>query len=392
MCGIVGLIGDTSSIAARNMFKMMLFFDTIRGKDSTGVIRVESNGEVSTVKDAVTAERFLEYRTVDNFLSPRNDAAALIGHNRAATVGGVNPNNAHPFTYGDITMVHNGTLRNEHVLTKYREFDVDSEMFTAEIDIQGLEKTISEVKGAYAIVYHDKRDNTVNILRNSERPLHMAVVRPTTSTNAKTAKATIAIASEAWMIAVAANKCKMEIEGDIKSVPTMVHHCIDLEELDDQKAETALDIIKKEELEAPSEISSRYLGYASYGRTNTTSTTKKEKDETNVTNPVKRSTDRAYRFRPEVCYQDVHTGLYYVDGITDGGTDIRCIVDYETFKSADNSEIQTISAGFMADIYTTPAFVGVQRATKKTVLCSQHLGGFFLQKKLKALPEPTKTT
>ena len=55
MCGIVGLIasysnGMTSDEA--DAFRDMVFLDTLRGWDSTGVFSVKNNGNVTVLKDA----------------------------------------------------------------------------------------------------------------------------------------------------------------------------------------------------------------------------------------------------------------------------------------------------------------------------------------------------
>lgn len=391
MCGIVGLIGDTNSLAARKMFKTMLFLDTVRGKDSTGVIRVNSDGGVSTLKDAVTAERFLDYKITDNFLSVTNKATALIGHNRAATVGSVTPKNAHPFNIQDITMVHNGTLRNERSLPSFHEFDVDSEMFTAEIARKGLKDTISRVRGAYTIVFHDNSDNSLNFIRNSERPLCIATVELDSSRNLKNKKPIIAIASEAWMIQVAANKSGMSVTGKIEVVDEMLHTKIDLNTIMSLTTDNFIDAVTVEELEEPATVQNygRYMGYVHNTGGNSVRTETKKSGGGNVSH-VKQSTNKTFRFRPVFFFKDPKTELHYVRGLTDDNTDVRCILKEETYADLSESQIETISASIFGDEFQTPINVG--DAAKKTIICSEHLGGFFAQKKLKALPSVTKTS
>jgi glucosamine 6-phosphate synthetase-like amidotransferase/phosphosugar isomerase protein len=383
MCGIVGLIGDTTSLASRNMFRMMLFFDTIRGKDSTGVYRIGSDGESQTFKDAVTAERFLDYKTTDKLLTMDAGVTALIGHNRAATVGEVNASNAHPFKVDNITMVHNGTLVNEYELPCYRLYDVDSEMFTAEIADSGIDTTISKVDGAYAIVYHDREDNTLNILRNSERPLHYAVVKPKTYNSAVNPKMTIAIASEAWMITVSAHKCGLEVIGEVQEFSEMEHHQVQLEYIHSLKSTDQKDVFETKtlvEYKLPKTKYSGYSGYSSHNGRYTSHSTgvQKSKKDVNVS-PVNQSTDRGYWFQPLSQYQDPESGLYYVTGVDTSTNRIKCVISLETYLMLEDNEISYITAGYVGDYYTSKSYVGNNAG--KTIICSEFKAGFYITKK-----------
>jgi hypothetical protein len=140
--------------------------DQVRGKDSVGIISQQYNG-VQFEKSVIDPVSFLEHRRVTPLLS---GAKALVGHNRAATRGGVSANNAHPFQHGSITLVHNGTLRSNAVTTPY--FTVDSESICYALSLADDPITVLEsLEGAYALIWFDSRDNSWNIARNDERPL-----------------------------------------------------------------------------------------------------------------------------------------------------------------------------------------------------------------------------
>lgn len=177
MCGIIGLLSN-ETIAARNsdngkIIRDMLVMDSIRGKDSTGIF-YDNSGEVKVQKSAVTGAEFVDMRGVyaNHNL---NSADFVIGHNRAATRGIVNKNNAHPFQHDHITGVHNGTLRSYHRLPDHNLFDVDSEALIYAISEIGIE-AFERVTGAFAVVWHDSIEDTINLVRNDERPLHFSVV------------------------------------------------------------------------------------------------------------------------------------------------------------------------------------------------------------------------
>jgi hypothetical protein len=97
----------------------------------------------------------------------------------------VNDLNAHPFQFGNITGAHNGTLT-QSTWKALEEASgvtttVDSAAIFACINAIGIKDTINLMEkgrtskdGAWALVWHDSEDNTINFLRNEHRPLWMA--------------------------------------------------------------------------------------------------------------------------------------------------------------------------------------------------------------------------
>lgn len=167
MCGLVGIVStktlDTTHV---NQFKRLLVMDQIRGKDSVGIISQQYNG-IQYEKNVIDPVSFLEHRRVVPLLT---GAKALVGHNRAATRGGVSVNNAHPFQHGAITLVHNGTLRSNAVNIPH--FTVDSESICYALSqADDPVPVLESLDGAYALIWFDSRDNSWNVARNDERPL-----------------------------------------------------------------------------------------------------------------------------------------------------------------------------------------------------------------------------
>src|SRR5690606_14959358 len=102
----------------------MLVMDQLRGKDSVGVYGVNPKGQCSYHKSTAHPSDFLQLKAVTSII---NTSCTLVGHNRHATLGAVNSNNAHPFQHGHITLVHNGTLDRYPTLEGQSAFDTDSE-------------------------------------------------------------------------------------------------------------------------------------------------------------------------------------------------------------------------------------------------------------------------
>lgn len=102
---------------------------------------------------------------------------ALIGHNRYATLGKITNKTAHPFRHNSITGVHNGTLYNHEELAggKGASFTIDSEAVMFALSTDAPKTVLEGMVGAFALVWHDQRDNSLNFARNDERPLTFAV-------------------------------------------------------------------------------------------------------------------------------------------------------------------------------------------------------------------------
>lgn len=201
MCGLVGMAGNISRHDIETTFRDMLDVSQLRGRDSTGVIRVLPNNrgydwakEVGTPNFLVDTRRY-ESRILGN-------SSAVIGHTRAKTVGEVNRRSAHPFDYPEqgICGVHNGTLRNHYKLKGYEAGMVDSEVLYAHLAQTNPQDTFSEVEGAFACVWWNDNDKTLNFIRNEERTLYFAYSED---------RRTLYWASEMWMFGAVSRKKKL---------------------------------------------------------------------------------------------------------------------------------------------------------------------------------------
>lgn len=181
MCGIVGLITGFSNGFSNDetkVFRDMLLIDTLRGFDSTGVFGVDYNGNVEVLKEASNGAAFIQtfdYKAFDSWLCQRGMYA--VGHNRAATRGSITDKNAHPFVIEDnIVLVQNGTYKGDH--SHHKATEVDTEAVAHVIhDEPDLEKALQKIDAAYALVWYNVKDKTLNIIRNEERPMYIAYTK-----------------------------------------------------------------------------------------------------------------------------------------------------------------------------------------------------------------------
>ena len=176
MCGLISVISKNANGLTKeqtNAFNDLLYLDALRGMDSTGVFMVDNQGNLELAKEASSGPIFRETKEYKDLLGRSfMRGSALVGHNRAATKGIVNDENAHPFVVDDtITLVHNGTLYNHKELANT---EVDSHAIAHTIHENGgnVEAALQKISGAYALIWHNFKEDTLNFVRNSQRPLH----------------------------------------------------------------------------------------------------------------------------------------------------------------------------------------------------------------------------
>lgn len=267
MCGIFGLLESSSSGLFSSDAKIvwgMALLTSMRGADATGFIGVDVKKNQTDFMKAVGGPwEWNNWKQSDEFMKRIvNKYNVVIGHGRAATIGKNIALNAHPFKHGDITLVHNGTLRNFAALkSKHKlNFDVDSEAVCYLMNKIGLEETINEIDGAFALAWWDAKTQTVNFIRNHERPLCYTV-----STNNRR----LIFASESPTTAYGAFSHKTDKFKDVKEVPTWKHFAISCKGTYNSELEIVETNITKKYVSTPSYSPSKahphYAGFGGYG-------------------------------------------------------------------------------------------------------------------------------
>jgi hypothetical protein len=215
MCGLVGVAGASGGKMDK-VFRTLLILDTVRGEHSTGVLIVNASGQCDIHKAVGNPFELFDSRKYYADLAYNNNV--LLGHNRYATKGAVNKTNAHPFEHGHLYGAHNGTLSTQWKLDDHLDYIVDSDNLYHHMELNGVQKTTPLLGGAYALSWWDAKDNTINLLRNAERPLCFAFTKD---------RKNVMWASEYWMIEVACAKAGVEFV-QILELPVAKHYSLEI--------------------------------------------------------------------------------------------------------------------------------------------------------------------
>jgi predicted glutamine amidotransferase len=177
MCGLVAMISKRKFGFVKNeidSFTQMLYADQLRGKDGTGIFynsKKESFNNL-VLKAAIPSSIFIDQKEYEDSIDTiYKESSYVVGHNRAGTKGGVSTKNTHPFREKHITLVHNGTLLKHDNL--HPTYESDSKAICYGIATNGAEETLKEVDGAFALIWADAKEKTINFCRNAQRPLYI---------------------------------------------------------------------------------------------------------------------------------------------------------------------------------------------------------------------------
>ncbi|MUK62469.1 glutamine--fructose-6-phosphate transaminase (isomerizing) [Aliivibrio fischeri] len=179
MCGIVGAVAqrDVAEILVEGLRRL-----EYRGYDSAGVAVVDAEhnytrirrlGKVKELADAVEEAHVV--------------GGTGIAHTRWATHGEPSEVNAHPHVSGDITLVHNGIIENHESLRALLqergyifESQTDTEVIAHLVEwelrssgslLEAVQKTATQLEGAYGTVVMDRRDPERLVVARSGSPI-----------------------------------------------------------------------------------------------------------------------------------------------------------------------------------------------------------------------------
>jgi predicted glutamine amidotransferase len=191
MCGLIGYSGDHNTYDWQKIIALMLI-NTDRGKDACGFYYPIPNTNKYIIKKS--DESFTKELVYDN--SIKTKTSLFIGHDRQASSGFKNKENAHPFIFSNnhqVVCAHNGTLTFLYEILemmrsdfpKYSEnffsnvIDVDSKIFSMYFSIAGIDKykVLEYYEGAAALLFSDlDNPDKLYAYTDGSRPLHYGFI------------------------------------------------------------------------------------------------------------------------------------------------------------------------------------------------------------------------
>ncbi|NIY94143.1 glutamine--fructose-6-phosphate transaminase (isomerizing) [Vibrio diazotrophicus] len=179
MCGIVGAVAqrDVAEILVEGLRRL-----EYRGYDSAGVAVVDAQSNLTRVRRLGKVQELAD--AVD---SAKVSGGTGIAHTRWATHGVPSEVNAHPHVSGDIAVVHNGIIENHEELrtllqergyvfvsqtdTEVIAHLVEWELRTSDTLLEALQKTATQLEGAYGTVALDRKDPSRIVVARSGSPI-----------------------------------------------------------------------------------------------------------------------------------------------------------------------------------------------------------------------------
>ena len=186
MCGLIGAAsteGMKNSNIRRRVLEEGLAVNALRGDHSTGFAAFEKDQEDKNYiiyKKAYQGSDFVNLPRVKNVINDIEKYSCFIGHNRAATLGNVIHQNAHPFQFGHIILAHNGHINNATQLLPvgaHCPIAVDSAALAMAMSLIGEKEALEKANGGFALTWFNTKDKTLNFARNDKRPLKFVYLK-----------------------------------------------------------------------------------------------------------------------------------------------------------------------------------------------------------------------
>lgn len=173
MCGIVGIAAHNLTALGVGVFNELMIVSNLRGRWGAGICAAEEN-DIRSFKTTYSGVDAIDMKSYQDFVREKN-VSTLLGHTRWPTKGGSELADSHPHSFKNITGVHNGTLDKVDG-NRVRDEDSDSFSFYKHANEVGFKRAHARIQGAFAFVYIDHHDRTLNFIRNAQRPLWFAKI------------------------------------------------------------------------------------------------------------------------------------------------------------------------------------------------------------------------
>ena len=131
----------------------------------------ESRGNYSFGGLYLNTDGYMLQRRAGTIFGAPHGFNTYLGHNRAPTsnVDHFDPNNSHPFTYGDWIVAHNGIIRNFQDLQElyHTDFQVDSNIIPFLLEQEPIVEIFEKLVGTFGCWIYNIRTKHIYVYRST---------------------------------------------------------------------------------------------------------------------------------------------------------------------------------------------------------------------------------
>lgn len=161
------------------VLKHLFYINSYGQVDGSGIMWTEADKKTYYTKEEGPSPELIDGPVFKAAYSNLYNCKFVAGHTRYSTVGANSEDNSHPFLEGNYLGMQNGTISNNHTAIVPNEVspcEVDSNSVFWAMNKQGVKKTLDYYEGAAVFMFMDLKNDTFNIVKNSERNLHKVKV------------------------------------------------------------------------------------------------------------------------------------------------------------------------------------------------------------------------
>lgn len=181
MCGLVGFVNrGMPSKTISDFIKQSLITNSLRGTDGSGFCVVDEDLTMQYYKRPLPGWDLVQLLPTASILASVKSPLFGLIHNRAGTNGGNKIETSHPVNYKHITLIHNGVVSQLHSLGASWDTH-DSTAIAMALADKPEKEALELLVGAYALMWYNANDNTLNVARNEQRPLYIGAIKKSKS-------------------------------------------------------------------------------------------------------------------------------------------------------------------------------------------------------------------
>ena len=183
MCGLFGFAkregwqSEAQLDRIEDVVTNLTWESVVRGDHSTGFAIVSKTDKMVYKTLKPSDQLVCSNKWYDVLEKIDADTTIFMGHVRFATTGAKTKENAHPFVKGSVIGAHNGVIYNHNAIASKigKNVQVDSEVIFGLLNKKKKYQEVFDLlEGDFALSWIDDDYRVLNLMREEDRPLHVA--------------------------------------------------------------------------------------------------------------------------------------------------------------------------------------------------------------------------